>query len=203
MNTMTVCQLETAAEIAHSLFARGKVSGSTANISVRIGDRIYISGSGTSFGTLCKEQFSVLSLDGTHIDGIKPSKEYPLHAMIYGVKPDVTGVIHTHSFYSVLWSCLEHEKESDIIPAYTPYLKMKVGTIGLVPYARPGSPELFRLMEERIQKSDAYLLKQHGPVVPGKTILDAYYGLEELEESAKTAWYLKGEKVPEVLTKPI
>lgn len=47
-------------------------------------------------------------------------------------------------------------------------------------------------MEERIMNSDAYLLKQHGPVVAGRTILDAFYGLEELEESAKTAWYLRG-----------
>ena len=52
-------------------------------------------------------------------------------------------------------------------------------------------------MEERIMNSDAYLLKQHGPVVAGRTILDAFYGLEELEESAKTAWYLRGEYVQE------
>ena len=107
------------------------------------------------------------------------------------------GVVHTHSFYSVLWSCLEHEKRTDVIPAYTPYLKMKVGTVGIIPYAKPGSQELFGYMEERIMNSDAYLLKQHGPVVAGRTILDAFYGLEELEESAKTAWYLRGEHVQE------
>lgn len=197
MDIITERQLETAVEIAHSLFERGKVSGSTANISIRIGDFIYISGSGTSFGTLEKEQFSTLLLDGTHVEGIKPSKEYPLHAMIYRYKPEMKGVVHTHSFYSVLWSCLEHEKKTDVIPAYTPYLKMKVGTVGIIPYAKPGSQELFGYMEERIMNSDAYLLKQHGPVVAGRTILDAFYSLEELEESAKTAWYLRGEYVQE------
>ena len=197
MDIITERQLETAVEIAHSLFERGKVSGSTANISIRIGDFIYISGSGTSFGTLEKEQFSTLLLDGTHVEGMKPSKEYPLHAMIYRYKPEMKGVVHTHSFYSVLWSCLEHEKKTDVIPAYTPYLKMKVGTVGIIPYAKPGSQELFGYMEERIMNSDAYLLKQHGPVVAGRTILDAFYGLEELEESAKTAWYLRGEYVQE------
>ena len=131
------------------------------------------------------------------MEGIKPSKEYPLHAMIYRYKPEMKGVVHTHSFYSVLWSCLEHEKKTDVIPAYTPYLKMKVGTVGIIPYAKPGSQELFGYMEERIMNSDAYLLKQHGPVVAGRTILDAFYGLEELEESAKTAWYLRGEYVQE------
>ena len=43
MDIITERQLETAVEIAHSLFERGKVSGSTANISIRIGDFIYIS----------------------------------------------------------------------------------------------------------------------------------------------------------------
>lgn len=197
MDINTERQLETAVEIAHSLFARGRVSGSTANISIRSGDFIYISGSGTSFGTLEKEQFSTLTLDGAYVEGVKPSKEYPLHAMIYRHRPEMTGVVHTHGFYSVLWSCLEHEKEIDVIPSYTPYLKMKVGTVGMIPYAKPGSQELFRYMEERIMDSDAYLLKQHGPVVAGKTVLDAFYGLEELEESAKTAWYLRGEHVLE------
>ena len=34
------------------------------------------------------------------------------------------------------------------------------------------------------------LLKAHGPVVPGKSIMDAFYCLEELEESAHIAWEL-------------
>ncbi len=195
MELLAERQLETAVKIAHSLFDRGKVSGSTANISVRVGDEIYISGGGTSFGTLKPEHFARMSLDGKQLGGIRPSKEFPLHAIIYRNKADVGGVIHTHSFYATLWSCLQHENMKDVIPAYTPYLKMKVGTVGEIPYAFPGSEELFRYMEERVGQSDAYLLKQHGPVVAGKTILDAFYGLEELEESAKIAWYLRGEQV--------
>ena len=77
---------------------------------------------------------------------------------------------------------------------------MKVGTVGLIPYAPPGSEELFHYMEEHIEKSDAYLLKQHGPVVAGKTILDAFFGIEELEESSRLAWYLRELEVkPQIL----
>ena len=46
-------------------------------------------------------------------------------------------------------------------------------------------------MRERLPLSDAYLLKQHGPVVGGRTLMDAFYGIEELEESAKMAWHLE------------
>ena len=81
-------------------------------------------------------------------------------------------------------------KENDCIPDHTPYLKMKLGAVGLIPYEKPGSPELFSAFRERVGNSDGYLLRQHGPVVPGKTVMDAFYCLEELEESARIAWEL-------------
>ncbi len=194
MSELSENKLEQAVWIAHSLFERGKTAGSTANMSFRDGDRIYITGSGTCFGTLKKEEFAVIDLNGNHLEGRKPSKEYPLHLSLYQQKEGVNAVIHTHSFYSTIWSCIKHENEEDCIPEYTPYLKMKLGTVGLIPYAKPGSEELFQAFRERIQKSDGYLLKNHGPVVGGKDLMDAFYILEELEESAKVAWTLKDTK---------
>lgn len=178
---------------AKSLFDRGKTAGSTANISIRHKDCIYISGSGTCFGTLKREEFAVTDLNGNHIDGPKPSKELPLHKLLYAYR-DAGAVIHTHSFYAVLWSCLPHENRQDVIPDYTPYLRMKVGSVGMVPYGPPGSPELFSEFEKHIPCSDGYLLQNHGPVICGKDIMEAFCGIEELEESAKTAWHLRGQK---------
>ena len=68
---------------------------------------------------------------------------------------------------------------------------MKLGTVGAVPYEQPGSQALFDAFEQRVDKSGGYLLKQHGAVVPGKNLMDAFYSLEELEESAKIAWMLR------------
>ena len=176
--------------VCHSLFERGKTSGSSANMSFRHGDRIYITASGTCFGTMREEDFTVLAMDGTPVSERKPSKEWPLHLALYEKSPEVGAVIHTHSTYSVLWSFAEDLKENDCIPDHTPYLKMKPGTVGLIPYEKPGSPELFSAFRERVGNSDGYLLRQHGPVVPGKTVMDAFYCLEELEESARIAWEL-------------
>ena len=121
---------------------------------------------------------------------MKPSKEWPLHLALFQKSADIGAVIHTHSLYSVLWSFLPAASEEDCIPAHTPYLKMKLGTVGLIPYEKPGSEELFAAFRQRLDKSDGFLLKQHGPVVPGKSIMDAFYSLEELEESARVAWEL-------------
>lgn len=185
-------KLEDAIWIAKELFERGKATGSSANLSFKHNGDIYITGSGTCFGRLTTESFSKISKDGI-IEGIKPSKEYPLHKIYYEKSEDVQAVIHVHSFYATMYTFLEHEDVTDVVPEYTPYLKMKVGTVGIVPYAKPGSKELFEYFRNAVLKSDAYLLAQHGPVVGGTSLMDAFYGLEELEESCKIAWTLETE----------
>ena len=55
---------------------------------------------------------------------------------------------------------------------------MKVGTIGLVPYAKPGSNELFGYFEKAAPFSDAFILAHHGPVVGGTSLMETFFGLE-------------------------
>ena len=187
-------KMEDAIWAAKSLFDRNKTAGSSANLSFRHGDTIYITGSGTCFGKLTPESFAAVSLTGESLNGVKPSKEFPLHRMCYEKDPKIGAVIHTHSFYATLYSCVVKETEGSVVPDYTPYLKMKVGDIALVPYAKPGSEELFGLFARQVSKGDGYLLANHGPVIPGKTVMDAFYGIEELEESCHIAWELEHHK---------
>lgn len=192
MDEILRTKLRDAVWAAHSLFERGKTSGSSANMSFLHEGNIYISASGTCFGTLTEDDFAVVSLNGTPKNERKASKELTLHRYYYEKDDTVQAVIHTHGPYAVLWSCRRFDKTEDIIPAYTPYLQMKVGKIGLIPYGKPGSDELFRAFKENLGSGDAYLLKNHGGIVGGKTIMDAFYGIEELEESAKIACMIEG-----------
>lgn len=191
MTSILLDKIEDAIWIANSLFERGKTSGSTANLSFLHEGKVYISGTGTCFGTLSQEMFSVIDLDGNHLDGVKPSKEYPLHTLFYKKNPDVKAVIHTHSFYATLWSCYCRSDGRNVVPHYTPYLRMKVGDIGSVAYALPGSKELFQAFSEVLDDRCGYLLQNHGPVVGAVDLFSAFYGLEELEESAHIAWELR------------
>ena len=70
---------------------------------------------------------------------------------------------------------------------------MKLGPVGLVPYEKPGSEELFAAFGNALGKSSGFLLNRHGPVVPGRDVMDAFFRLEELEESARIAWELRNE----------
>lgn len=184
-------KLETACWIAKQLFKRKMGPGTTGNLSFLHENRIYITASGTCFGRLCPEDFSCVDLNTMQHTGKKPSKELLLHKMVYDQRTDVGAVIHVHSTYAVLWSCIPHSNEHDCIPSYTPYLEMTLGKVGLVPYAKPGSQELFDAFEHHISLSDGWILKNHGPVVGGKNLMNAFACIEELEESCRIAWELR------------
>lgn len=177
--------------VAKSLFERGKVSGSSANMSFKYQNKIYITASNTSFGNLTKEDFSILDLESNVLNEKKPSKELPMHLSLYSNHPTINCVIHTHSTYSTYWACKKTASDDILIPSPTPYLKMKVGKLTFVSYAPPGTDELFNLFDEAVNDATSYLLENHGPIVGDSSILDTFYKLEELEEASKNAWLLE------------
>ncbi len=196
-------KMEQAVWVARSIYDRGKTAGSSANISFLHEGEVYISASGTCFGTLTPEQFARVTLeDGTPKTQLKASKEFTLHQILYQKGSGVEAVIHTHSTYATLWSCLPHENLQDVIPPYTPYLRMKLGRVALTPYGKPGSQELFDAFRASVSDTNGYLLKNHGPIVGAKEMMEAYFALEELEESAKIAWMLRNEPNQEQLLIP-
>ncbi len=181
-------KIQTAIRAAELLFSRGRVSGSTGNLSFLHGKRMYITASGSCFGALKETDFAVLDLEKNVWEGErKPSKEWPMHRLYYEKSGAVQAVIHTHSPFTTLWSCRRETDEKCVIPDYTPYLEMKVGSVAAVPYAKPGSEELFEAFRAALPQGDAFLLQNHGGIVGGKSIMDAFYGIEEMEESCRIA----------------
>ena len=71
---------------------------------------------------------------------------------------------------------------------------MRVGKVPLVPYTRPGSAEVAPLIRLSAP-SAAVLLSNHGPVVSGTTLDSAVYNVEELEDAARLAIMMRGQKV--------
>ena len=76
---------------------------------------------------------------------------------------------------------------------------MKIGRLPLIPYHRPGDPQLGDAIRGLAGRHSAVLLANHGPVVSGKTLEAAVYATEELEETAKLFLLLQGNN-PRVLS---
>jgi ribulose-5-phosphate 4-epimerase/fuculose-1-phosphate aldolase len=179
-------------EVAHSLFARGLTHGRTGNISLRVGGSALITGTGTSFGTLRPEDLARVSLDDGAVEGIRPSKEWFLHALMYRARPETAAVIHTHSRHAVAVSCLVDVDPDDAIPALTPYFVMRVGRLPLLPYFAPGDPELAPAAQRVAETHSAMLLRYHGPIVAGTDLAGALDALEEIEQTAAIHLLTKG-----------
>lgn len=180
---------------ARSLFSRGLTHGSTGNISVRNGERIYVTPTGSSLGTVEPDDLSVIDTAGSHIDGSRPSKEAFLHAAVLRARPTDTAVVHTHSTHSAAVSCLAGLDPTDAIPPLTAYFAMRIGRLPLLPYHSPGDDALGPLAEQTARSHRALLLSNHGPVVAGINLGAAMDAIEELEETAKLYLLLHGREV--------
>jgi len=185
---------EAVVSAARSLFTRSLTHGSTGNISVRSGDRIIVTPTGSSLGTVQPDELSVIDLRGRHLDGAKPSKEAFLHAAVLRARPHANAVVHTHSTYSAAVSCLADIDPANSLPPLTAYFAMRIGTLPLLPYHAPGDDTLEELAEETARTHLALLLRNHGPVVTGSSLTAAMDALEELEETAKLFLLLHGHR---------
>jgi len=176
---------EEIARLSKSLFDRGFSVGSAGNISAAVEDGILMTPTNSCLGFLDPARISKLDRAGNHVSGDKPSKEVFLHRAFYETRPQAGAVVHLHSTFATALSCLADTDPDDCIPPLTPYVVMRVGTVKLLPYVRPGDERMGEMIRALGGRHAAVLLANHGPVVSGRDIASAVHAAEELEETAK------------------
>jgi 3-dehydro-4-phosphotetronate decarboxylase len=185
---------EAICEIGASIFARGLTAGSSGNISVRLDDCFLMTPTNASLGRLDPARLSKLAPDGRLVVGDAPTKESFLHRVMYDERRETGAVVHLHSTHSVAVSCLAEIDPANVLPPITAYYVMRVGTLPLVPYFRPGDLALAEAVRGFAGRHHAVLLANHGPVVAGTSLDVAVNAIEELEETAKLYLLLRGAK---------
>jgi 3-dehydro-4-phosphotetronate decarboxylase len=185
-------------ECGKSLYDRGLATGSSGNISVRLDDGWLLTPTNACLGKLDPARLSKLDWQGNLISGDAASKEAFLHRAMYEERSGAGAIVHLHATHSAAVSCMSDLDPCDCIPPLTAYFVMKIGRLPLIPYHRPGDPELGTAIRGLAAKHSAVLLANHGPVVSGKNLEAALYATEELEETAKLFLLLRGHN-PRVL----
>ncbi len=181
----TTAQRDKIARLARSLYERRLTFGSSGNISMRVDDGWLMTPTGSSMGDIDPARISRLDEKGHWLDGDKPTKEAFLHMAMYDKRSKAQAIVHLHSTYSVAVSCLGEIDRHNVLPPITAYYVMRIGKLPLVPYYPPGDIDLARAVAEMASDHHAVLLANHGPVVAGKTLEDAVFATEELEETAR------------------
>lgn len=190
---MTESQLrESLVTFGRSLYERGYAHGSSGNLSARLPDGLLVTPTNSCLGRLDPARISRLDRAGNHVSGDKPSKEGFLHLAMYEERESAQAIVHLHCTHCVAVSCLKHADASNVLPPITAYHVMRIGRLPLVPYYRPGDRALAQAVREKAKRHHAVLLANHGPVVAGKSLEDAVYNAEEMEETAKLFLLLGG-----------
>lgn len=181
--------------ICRHIYARELSDSAGGNVSVRIGERIYLTPRymGSKYRwTISPELISVLDLEGQLLEGPKAlSRESCLHLSLYQAMPGVGAVIHAHPRFIMSFACAGLPLEP------TAEYTRKFGTIGLIPETPAHSPELAQRVVEALRPQEAELARRalavmlpaHGIVVAGRDLDDAYDTLERLDVNARVRIY--------------
>lgn len=162
---------------------KGFTPGISGNISARFGENVLITSSGSANGYLEESELSLVDFNGKYVKGnTKPSSESMLHIAFYKKRADINYIFHVHSPYLTAFASSGKALDEYI----SPEIIYCFGKIPLAKYAIPGSEELVKNTETYFEDYDIVLLENHGVIVGGKTIKDAYLKLELVEEYAKT-----------------
>tara|TARA_B100001057_G_scaffold494491_1_gene591196 strand:- start:2954 stop:3598 length:645 start_codon:yes stop_codon:yes gene_type:complete len=178
--------------LAKSMFDRGLTVGSSGNISVRFDNgRLLVTPTDSCLGRLDPGRLSLLDSNGVLLSGDKPTKEMPLHTAFYDSRSQAGAIVHLHSTHSVALSTLPVEDTENFLPPLSAYSIMRFGKVALLPYFRPGDEAVTQAIRGLAGRHSAVVLANHGPVVAGKSLEDAVFAIEELEETSKLALMLR------------
>ena len=172
------------AEYGRKIFARKLVIGAGGNISARNGNKIYIKASGISLEDSRPSDYNEVDLKtGKAVCLNRPcSIEIPMHLACYKARPDVGAVVHTHPVYGTILGAIG-ARLGYISYEFMFTMKSEVPTIN---YRSAGSVALASEVGKAIKKYNGALLRNHGAIVVGKDMKEAYERALALERAAKT-----------------
>jgi L-fuculose-phosphate aldolase len=171
----------------HRLYQTNLTTSLGGNISCRNTElSFYISPSSIDKASLSESDILMINQEGNVVEGFhSPSMEYLMHLYVYKQRPDVNAIIHAHPFYSTLFSA----SNSSINLSYTSEAYKNIATIGVAKYYTMGTTELANEVSKISKTHNVILMENHGVLTVGKSLLEAFYRLEVLEQAARMTFY--------------
>ncbi len=164
------------------LLARGLLSQTSGNLSIRLGDEVFITPTSMEYDLIKPADIVVIGLDGAvRRGGRRPSSETPLHCLVYQTRPDISAIVHTHSPHATTLAVL-----GLAIPAVHYMIAVADTTeIAVAGYATYGTPELARNVRKAFgAPAKAALIANHGLVAGGSSLQEAASVAEAMETLA-------------------
>ena len=157
---------------------------SGGNLSIRddSGD-VWITPARVDKGNLTRDDVVCVKPDGTVIGKHPPSSESPFHMAIYQARLDARAIVHAHPVALVAFSICRKTPDTRLFHQ----AHSVCGNIGFATYALPGSKQLGANIAKCFSDGcDSVILENHGVVVCGNSLSQAFQRFEAFEFAAKT-----------------
>jgi L-ribulose-5-phosphate 4-epimerase len=170
-----------------ALPTHGLVTWTSGNVSGRDPESglVVIKPSGLLFEELTPANMVIVDINGKVIEADHgPSTDTASHLYVYKHRPDVMGIVHTHSNYATAFAAVGKP-----IPACITAIADEFG--GPIPcggYASIGGNQIGEEILRSIGNSRAIIMKQHGVFTIGKTVQKALKAAVMVEDVARTVW---------------
>lgn len=200
MNYKTAHPSEQIAMIMSRIYSRGMTTTSGGNLSYKDEKgRIWVSPSSFDKAELHPDDIVCIMPDGTVSGRNRPTSEYKFHMEAMRANPKFHAVLHAHSIALMGYSFLRVAPQVEQFPR----LYKHIGKVGVAPYAMPGGDDLSSQVYQAFANGcSAAILENHGIVVGGVDLFDAFARFEEIEYCAETlmkaySMGFKGGEAPE------
>ena len=176
-------------DIGKRIYDHGFVAANDGNISVKVGpNEFYCTPTGVSKGYMTPDMVIRIDGQGNKIEGrLNPSSEIKMHMRVYQERPDVNAVVHAHPPIATAFTVANIPLDAYILPEAV----LTIGDVPTCDYGTPSTMEIPDSLMPYIQKHDAFLLKNHGALTVGNTLLKACFTMEEVEFNAKINFYAR------------
>ncbi len=173
---------------ARRLAPAGLNRGTAGNLSVRAVEGgvpgYLITPSGMDYDRLTPDDLVFMDMDGRYGGRRKPSSEWLFHRELHARRPEISAVVHVHSPFATSLACLRR----DIPPFHYMIARFGGDSLRCAEYATFGTQTLADHACAALQGRTACLLANHGLLVVGQTLAEAFALTVEAEELCEHYW---------------
>jgi ribulose-5-phosphate 4-epimerase/fuculose-1-phosphate aldolase len=169
--------------IVDELYDGGLITPKGGNVSARISDseELWITPTQLYKGGLTDEKLIRVNLKGKKLEGQdRASVEMPMHLLIYGTRPEVGAIIHSHAPMATVVGLFDEP-----VPPLT-IETIALAQVPVVPFLLSGTKELSQRVVDALGDGSAVLLQNHGLLTVGKDLREAANKAHQLEFAART-----------------
>ena len=177
-------------DMGRRLWQREYTDGNGGNITIRVGDNLAL----CTPTLICKgfmkpEDMCLVDLDGNQLAGTRlRTSEAKTHFGIMKRQPAAKACVHAHPPHATAFAIANVDIPSCLIPEAEVFL----GKIGVAKYQTPGTPANADEVGEVGKHHQAVLMQNHGVIVWGKDVEDAYWKMENIDSYCRTVWIAAG-----------